>query len=217
MASIEKTAYPRFPKRKKISPIELDRSYSLQHNEISMINTAANTKKLQLNMAIQLKIFQRLGYFVEMNEIPSEIIVHIRQSLKYHHRLSPGYTNDKSLYRHRQKIREFLNVKRWGYENNDGIKMHHGMKLAIKSAYDASKSMNNISDIINAVIEKLLDACYELPSFYRLSRIVRHTRHSVNNKIFHETAKKIMASGQADEFDKLLKTRITLPVHCLMS
>ncbi len=211
MASIEKTAYPRFPKRKKISPIELDRSYSLQHNEISMINTAANTKKLQLNMAIQLKIFQRLGYFVEMNEIPSEIIVHIRQSLKYHHRLSPGYTNDKSLYRHRQKIREFLNVKRWGYENNDGIKMHHGMKLAIKSAYDASKSMNNISDIINAVIEKLLDACYELPSFYRLSRIVRHTRHSVNNKIFHETAKKIMASGQADEFDKLLKIQNNTP------
>ena len=52
MASIEKTAYPRFPKRKKISPIELDRSYSLQHNEISMINTAANTKKLQLNMGL---------------------------------------------------------------------------------------------------------------------------------------------------------------------
>ena len=34
MSSIEKTAYPRFPKRKKITPIELNRSYSLQPDEM---------------------------------------------------------------------------------------------------------------------------------------------------------------------------------------
>lgn len=203
MSSIEKTAYPRFPKRKKIGTIELNSSYSLQPDEINMITLAANTSRLRLNMAIQLKTFQRLGYFVEMNEIPSEIIAHIRQFLKYHHRLSPGYANDKSLYRHRQKIREFLNVKRWGYDN----KIHHGMKMAIRFAYDASNSMNNISDIINAVIEKLLHANYELPSFYSLSRIVRHTRHSVNNKIFRDVTKKIIDSGQAEIFDNLLKTQ----------
>lgn len=104
--------------------------------------------------------------------------------MKYHYRLTPGYgSNNKSIYRHRQKIREFLNVKRWGYDETDGSKIHHGMKLAIKYAYDASHSMNNIPDIINAVIEKLVHASYELPSFYRLSRLVRHTRHGVNNKI----------------------------------
>ena len=164
------------------------------------------TDKSRFNLAIQLKTFQRLGYFVEMHTIPSEIIIHIRQSLKYHYRLTPGYgSNNKSIYRHRQKIREFLNVKRWGYDETDGSKIHHGMKLAIKYAYDASHSMNNIPDIINAVIEKLVHASYELPSFYRLSRLVRHTRHGVNNKIFIETMKKIMASKQAEVFDNLLK------------
>lgn len=205
MSSIEKTAYPRFPKRKKITSIELNRSYSLQPDEINMINLAANTSKLRLNMAIQLKTFQRLGYFVEMDEIPLEIIVHIRQSLKYHHRLSPGYSNNKSLYRHRQKIREFLNVKRWGYENGDGVKIHHGMKMIIKYAYDTSHSMNNIPDIINAVIERLVHASYELPSFYQLNRLVRHTRHSVNNKIFRETMKKIRVSHQSEVLSHLLK------------
>jgi hypothetical protein len=137
MSSIEKTAYPRFPKRKKIKPDELNRSYSLRPDEISMINLAANKDKLRLNLAIQLKTFQRLGYFVDMDDIPSEIIVHIRQSLKYHHRLSHSYDNPRTLYRHRQKIREFLKVKRWGYEEIDGRKIHPGLKLAIQYAYDA--------------------------------------------------------------------------------
>lgn len=144
-----------------------------------MIKLGANTDKSRFNLAIQLKTFQRLGYFIEIEKIPSEIIVHIRQSLKYHYRLTPGYgANNKSVYRHRQKVREFLNVKYWGYEDIDGKKIHLGMKLAIQCAYDASHLMNNIPDIINAVIEKLVHASYELPSFYRLSRLVRHTRHS---------------------------------------
>lgn len=33
MSSIEKTAYPRFPKRKKIKQDELNRSYSLRQDE----------------------------------------------------------------------------------------------------------------------------------------------------------------------------------------
>lgn len=205
MASIEKTAYPRFPKRRKIKPDELTRSYSLQHDEMEMIRLAANKDKLRFNLAIQLKTFQQLGYFIELDAIPSEVITHIRQSLKYHHRLSPGYDNDRSLYRHRQKVREFLKVKRWGYEDIDSKKTHMGMKQAIRYAYDASHLMNNIPDIINAVIEKLICASYELPSFHRLSRLVRHTRHSVNNKIFLETMKKIRASKQDEAFNDLLK------------
>jgi len=205
MSPIEKTAYPRFPKRKKIRPDELSRSYSLRQDEINMISLATNTDKSRFNMAIQLKTFQRLGYFVETNKIPSEIIVHIRQSLKYHYRLTPGYgDNNKSLYRHRQKIREFLHVKRWGYEDISGKKIHPGLKLAIQYAYDASHSMNNIPDIINAVIEKRVEASYELPSFYRLSRLVCHTRHTVNNKIFHDAMKKITTSSQSGVFSKLL-------------
>ena len=147
-----------------------------------------------------------MGYFIDIDKVPLEIIVHIRQSLKYHYRLTPGYgKNNKSLYRHRQKIREFLNVKRWGYEDVEGKKSHHGVKLAIRYAYEASQSMNNIPDIINVVIEKLLEASYELPSFYKLNRIVRHTRHSVNNKIFRRTMKKILDLNQSDLLNNLLK------------
>lgn len=194
-----------FQKEKKIKQEELNRSYSLRHDEVSMIKRTAKTDKSRFNMAIQLKTFQRLGYFVEIDKIPSEIIVHIRQSLKYHYRLTPGYSvNNKSIYRHRQKIREFLKVNRWGHEEIDGRKIHRGLKLAIQYAYEASHLMNNIPDIISAVIEKLVHASYELPSFYKLNRHVRHTRHTVNNRIFNETMKKIMATSQSEIFNRLL-------------
>ena len=204
MSSIEKTAYPRFPKRKKINQSELSRHYSITQAERLMIKKTAKTKKSQFNLALQLKTFQRLGYFVELVEIPQEVVVHIRQSLKCHYRLSPGYRDNTTKYRHRKKIREFFNVDHWGWEYIDGKKIHRGMKLAIQSAYEIAHSMNNIADIINAVIEKLVQANFELPSFYRLNRIVRHTRHHVNNKIFREVLQKLVAAKHKDTLDALL-------------
>jgi hypothetical protein len=49
MSSIEKTAYPRFPKRKKIKPDELSRMYSLRQDENDKINLAAKTDKSRKN------------------------------------------------------------------------------------------------------------------------------------------------------------------------
>ncbi len=204
MSSIEKTAYPRFPQRKKIKQAELNRHYSIPQTERLMIEQAANTKKSQFNLALQLKAFQRLGYFVNLTEIPDEVVMHIRQALKCHYRLTPGYRDKMTKYRHRKKIREFLNVKQWGWEYIDGKKIHPGMKLAVQSSYEISHSMNNIADIINAVIEKLLQANFELPSFYRLNRLVRHTRHHVNNKIFRGAMQRLVAGNHQVTLDNLL-------------
>ena len=66
MSSIEKTAYPRFPKRRKIKSAELIKSYSIRHDELNLINLCAHTDKSRFNLAIQLKTFQRLGYFIEI-------------------------------------------------------------------------------------------------------------------------------------------------------
>ncbi|MFC3909292.1 hypothetical protein ACFORL_09430 [Legionella dresdenensis] len=51
MSSIEKTAYPRFPKKRKIKPDELN-SYSLRNDEANMINLAANTDKSRLMQSL---------------------------------------------------------------------------------------------------------------------------------------------------------------------
>ena len=204
MSSIEKTAYPRLSTRRKIKQAELNRHYAITPNELLMIEKKAKSKKSQFNLALQLKSFQRLGYFIEIKDLPSEVVAHIRHSLKCHYRLLPGYRDKMTKYRHRKKVREFLNVKLWGWESVNGVKIHPGMKLAIRTAYDVAHSMNNIADIINAVIEKLVQENFELPSFYRLNRLVRHTRHHVNNKIFRETMRRLVDGNHKSIMDNLL-------------
>ena len=108
MSSIERTAFPRFPKKRKIKQAELNRLYSITHDELKMIKSHANTDKSRLNIAIQLKTFQALGYFITLDKVPHEVVNHIRQSLQLHYRSSYGYSgNNKSLYRHRDKIRTY--------------------------------------------------------------------------------------------------------------
>ena len=209
MSSIERTAYPRFPKRRKLKQQELNRGYSINQDELKMLKLYANTDKSRLNLAIQLKTFQVLGYFISIDQVPLEAIAHVRQSLKYHHRLSYGYgENNKSLYRHRVRIRNYLQVKRWGLEIKNNRKVHYGMRAAIEAAYTASHLMNNISDITNSTIEGLLQANYELPRFYLLNRLVRHTRHMVNNIIFKSMYDELLKNGETKGFDQLLYQKI---------
>jgi hypothetical protein len=109
MSAIERTTYPRLPKRRRLKQQELNLGYSVSQDDFKIIKLYANTDKSRLNFAIQLKIFQVLGYFIYLEQVPDEVISHIRQSLKYHYRLSYGYgENNKSLYRHRERIRTHL-------------------------------------------------------------------------------------------------------------
>ena len=205
MSSIERTAYPRYPKKRKFDQKELNQAYTVTSEEIQLVQQTASTNKSQLSFSMQLKTFQRLGYFIELDEVPEEIVQHIRRSLNFHYRLSFGYGTKKTLYRHRKIIREFLGVKRWRSQEQDGREVHLGMKLAIKFAYDTAQSMNNIPDIINAVIEHLIQSNYELPSFYILNRLVRHTRHTVNNRIFLDVQNKLLANPQRNQLNDLLE------------
>lgn len=206
MSSIERTAYPRYPIRRKIKQKELDQ-YTLTTDEMDLMKKkVAKKPHSRLNFAIQLKTFQRLGYFINIDEVPDEIVhhIHIRLSLKLHYRLKPGYQSNTTLYSHRAKIREYMKVKRWAAEEIDGKQIHAGRKLAIKYAYETSHTMNNIPDIINAVIEHLLQSSFELPVFNTLDRLVRHARHAVNNKLFHQTLQKL-SEKQVSQLNNLLK------------
>ena len=63
--------------------------------------------------------------------------------------------------------------------------------MAIQVAYEAAQTMNNPADIINVVIEKLIHHHYELPTFYHINRLVKHTRSLVNRNIFKQIYQKL--------------------------
>ncbi|MBK2029396.1 Tn3 family transposase [Francisella noatunensis] len=79
------------------------------------------------------------------------------------------------------------------------------MKSAIKIAYRSSEYMNNIADIINATIEGLIQENFELPTFHLLNRLVRHTRHTVNNRIFQQTHSLLSLDNKTHDLERLLK------------
>ena len=188
MSSIERTAYPRFFSR-ELKRSELDEFYSLTPDEHRHLDQNVRGNLMRLNYAVQLKAFQRLGYFHVLKTTPSIIIDHLKKCLSLTDpRLAPYYEHNKTRYRHQDSICNFLKINRWGKVSNrqSGEAVHPGRKLAIRVAWKAALTMNNPADIINVIIEELVHKRYELPSFGVLDRIARYARASVNRKIFRQ-------------------------------
>jgi hypothetical protein len=61
MAAIERTAYPRL--KQTLSKSEIQDFYSLTLDEKFFIREIARNDEPQLHLLVQLKTFQRLGYF----------------------------------------------------------------------------------------------------------------------------------------------------------
>ena len=72
MSTIERTNYPRFPKRRKMNKYELEQGYSLSNEDLAFVHAKAKTDISKFNLATQLKSFQALGYFVGVNKIPDD-------------------------------------------------------------------------------------------------------------------------------------------------
>ena len=188
MASIERTAYPRFTSGRTIKAHELEKFYSLTPEELVYLNKNIRGSEMQFNVAVQLKTFQRLGYFPEFNTIPDIVLTHIKQCLHSPNYITiPYYDHDKTKYRHQESICAYLNIHRWKKNKHRAVgePYHAGRHLAIRMAYNAAQTMNNPADIINVVIEELIHHHYELPIFNQLDSIVKHTRALVNQNIFH--------------------------------
>ena len=76
MASIERTAYPRF--KRFMSARELHVFYTPQPDEIVWAREAAGSDEHLLALVVLLKAFNRLGYFPVLDEVPAEVVGHIR-------------------------------------------------------------------------------------------------------------------------------------------
>lgn len=168
MASIERTAYPRFSSGRILKEQELEQFYSLTPDELLYINKNIRGTEMRLNFAVQLKSFQRLGYFPKLTIIPNVIIDHLKKCLGiFDVDITFHYEHDTTLYRHRDHICSYLKVTRWKKNKTSfvGELIHPGRHFATQVAYQASQTMNHPADIINVVIEDLIHHRYELPTF----------------------------------------------------
>lgn len=78
MGSLHETAYPRL--RSSVTPKELRQYYTPNDDELKLISTIKKSV-LRLGLMLNLKLFQRLGYFVPLASAPPVLIEHLSKVL----------------------------------------------------------------------------------------------------------------------------------------
>lgn len=161
MASIERTAYPQFPRL--LTTLDLQRFFSPAAEELAWVDKPARGVAQRLALMVQLKSFQYLHHFVAVDQIPPEVVEHIAACMGLPPRREITYpAAHRSLYRHNEAVRELL-----------GVRPFTGPRAradAAGIAREVCRVVNTRTDIINILICELVRIGYELPSFGLWSR-----------------------------------------------
>lgn len=195
MASLERTAYPRFAR--SYGPKELQQVFSLSEDEQLWLKSYGRTAATRLGLAVLLKSFQHLWYFPEVETIPTEVINYVRKSLGIGERVNVEYPTKITLYRHMAAIRSFLQVK--PFFDNDAL------QLTERLAFEAAELLDQRIDIINAVIDGLILHKYELPAFSTLDTAAENAHATVHRRIFDMVFERLSA-GRIEMLQSLLLT-----------
>jgi hypothetical protein len=192
MASIERTAYPRF--KRNYSKKELQRIYTPSLEDTQFIHSIARGSENLLAASVLLKSFQRLGCFPKKHTIPKGIIEHIRDSLNLPPDISLDIQLSRTTRRHQQEIRKYLNVISNGKETRP---------IMINILTEAAKVKDHPPDLINIAIEELVKNRCELPSFGVLDELTGQIRRTVNQDLFQQVFSQL-SKEQIHTFNELL-------------
>lgn len=194
MASIERTAYPRF--KSTLSAQELHTLYDPTDEERKFASTHTRGADQQLALLTLLKSHQYLGYLPAVDDIPLQLRRYLCQQLDL-----PPETDFQETkhyrYHYLQLIRSYLNVNAY----SDG-----GASLVEQAAQQAAYTMSDPADLINVAIEHLIEQRFELPAFSTLDRLVLHVRDGVHEDLYARMTASLSPSDQ-ERLDALLHVR----------
>ena len=188
MASIERTAYPRF--KRYYTAEELKTIYTPTTEEKLYAGKHTYNPSNYLNFLLLLKTFQRLGYFPKLGTIPPAIINHLKKELSLPENQSFEPENPRTHNRHRHFIRSQMKVNQFDQKGKTYL-----VKIVTEKAY----FMANPADLINVAIEELVKQRYELPSFQFLNRKDADSLVSSLKSWLADTAEKVDLSYPQNE------------------
>ena len=194
MPSINDTAYPRL--KGSFTEKELKKYYTPDLNEFSFAQGAVHGRESRLQLLVLLKIFQRLGYFILLRDVPERLVAHIARLLKFKKTPSlEDYDNSGNRRRHVVLVREFMQVKQY-----DEI----ARRALLDACREAALTKEDPADIVNVAIEELIRLRFELPGFTTLLRTATYARTQVNRQIHIQVSTELGDRGRAS-IDSLLK------------
>jgi len=144
MASIERTAYPRL--KPYFTKTELRDFYTPTLDEILFVREKSRKDETQLHLLVQLKVFQKLGYFPNLEDVSESLLRHVRSAMNLSADILPIVARN-TLYQHQTAVLQFLNVKSYNKT---------ARRLVIKTIFEAASVMDNPADLINVTIEELI-------------------------------------------------------------
>jgi hypothetical protein len=171
MPSISDTAYPQF--KPNSSPKDLGDVYTPTVFELVYAEKRSREPAPRVGLLLLLKTFQRLGYFVGVEEIPPAIVLHVSRSAGYSE-VPAGlseYGESSVRRRHMTWVRDFLGVTAWGEQ---------GQQVMVEACRQAARTRDDLADIINVAIEELVRQRHELPAFSCLLRYAQNARGEIN-------------------------------------
>lgn len=201
MASIERTAYPRFPRTLTLK--DLQTSFTPKPEEAEWAQGFARTPDRRLALLVMLKCFQFLRHFPAVEAIPGDVVEHVSASLGMqpiqHITYPVAHT---ALYRHHKAIRTLLGVKPYTDAQT--------RVLVIKVSQEAAGVVDTRVDIINITIEELVRLGHELPTFGTLDEIAEQA-YAAAESVLHSRIAQRLSTDQRKWLDELLESE--LPVR----
>jgi hypothetical protein len=190
MLSASDTAYPLL----KANPTarELDELYTPNLFELTFAESQTRRPARCLGLLLLLKTFQRLGYFVQIADIPVCIVQHASRVAGFAEIPAGLSTYDFGSARgqHMTLVRSYLGVKAFD---------HAAKRVMSKACVEACRVREDLADIINVGIEELIRQRYELPGFTTLFRAAQTARSTVNRGYYTQIA---------NSLDEETKTRL---------
>ena len=111
MSGVHETAYPRL--KLEFTERELIAIYSPTSAELKFVASQYRQVSQQVFLLVQLKLLQRLGYFVALSSVPTVIVEHIcsRAQLRVPRKSAMlKYDQSGSRYRHHKSLREYVGL-----------------------------------------------------------------------------------------------------------
>ncbi|MDP2226097.1 MAG: DUF4158 domain-containing protein [Moraxellaceae bacterium] len=196
MSSVNETAYPQL--KAEFTLKELRGIYTPSPAEQGFVFSQYRQAPTRACLLIQLKVLQRLGYFMPLRQLPRPVVEHVCECAGLRPPTPSALTTyDKSGSKslHQQRIRTHLNIRQMDAA---------AWRWLDSIAHKAAATKQELPDIINVLIEELVRQRYELPGFTRLSKLAAQARVTVNEQIYQQVMGRLTPTD-IQRLDRLLQ------------
>jgi TnpA family transposase len=171
VASLERTAYPRF--KRLISERELREFFTPSAEEVAWARERTHDRPGRvLALLVMLKSAARLGRVPKVGEIPEAVVAHVRDQAGLAAGTVPEADSERSEERYRSAVRDRLELKHRPGE---------ARAVAEAAMRAAAPVKAHTADLVNVALEELVrqKERLELPAFSTLDRMASRIRSEV--------------------------------------